>query len=195
MREEEAELYPMLHKDDIPFGARALESGIAIEGIWVSNPNTPVHSQPTTPVESRLGSLALKTPSKEVESPKSSLGSECTLVSPRPVTPAGRRGVLSQLDLDSAGFTYETKQPDFPSRASLPINPNALRVSPAQEEKMISGKEPTRSQRRASFHTRIFSSSRHSEAKEQTQGSDVTDETYCAATEKRTSRFASKSGI
>ncbi|KAJ9250902.1 hypothetical protein DTO207G8_5709 [Paecilomyces variotii] len=42
-------------RDDIPFGARALESGIQIEGIWISNHNTPVPSpyQSGTPVGSR----------------------------------------------------------------------------------------------------------------------------------------------
>lgn len=29
-------------EDDIPFGARALESGIEVSGIWVSNHNSPV---------------------------------------------------------------------------------------------------------------------------------------------------------
>lgn len=44
----------MLDKDDIPFGARALQQGIQIEGIWVSNHNSPVSSprQPGTPSES-----------------------------------------------------------------------------------------------------------------------------------------------
>ncbi|KAL1954459.1 hypothetical protein VTO42DRAFT_1135 [Malbranchea cinnamomea] len=45
---------------DIPFGARALESGIEIEGIWISKPNTPIPSphQPGTPVGSRPPSPA-----------------------------------------------------------------------------------------------------------------------------------------
>ncbi|KAJ5599379.1 hypothetical protein N7450_000446 [Penicillium hetheringtonii] len=43
-KEEEAELFPMLTKDDIPFGARALERGIQIEGIWISNHNTPIQT-------------------------------------------------------------------------------------------------------------------------------------------------------
>ncbi|GAD96586.1 DNA repair protein RAD51, putative [Paecilomyces variotii No. 5] len=44
-----------LRRDDIPFGARALESGIQIEGIWISSHNTPVPSpyQSGTPVGSR----------------------------------------------------------------------------------------------------------------------------------------------
>lgn len=44
-----------MRRDDIPFGARALESGIQIEGIWISNHNTPMPSpyQPGTPAGSR----------------------------------------------------------------------------------------------------------------------------------------------
>ncbi len=30
--------------DDVPFGSRAIESGIEVEGIWISNPNTPLPS-------------------------------------------------------------------------------------------------------------------------------------------------------
>ncbi|KAL2011613.1 hypothetical protein VTN00DRAFT_4331 [Thermoascus crustaceus] len=44
-----------IRRNDIPFGARALESGIQIEGIWISNNNTPLPSprQPGTPLGSR----------------------------------------------------------------------------------------------------------------------------------------------
>ncbi|KAF4594654.1 hypothetical protein GQ602_000267 [Ophiocordyceps camponoti-floridani] len=31
-----------MHRDAIPFGVRALESGVEVEGIWVSRSNTPV---------------------------------------------------------------------------------------------------------------------------------------------------------
>ncbi|KAJ5767041.1 uncharacterized protein N7511_004657 [Penicillium nucicola] len=191
-REEEAEQYPMLHRDEIPFGARALESGIAIEGIWVSNFNTPAHSpcQPATPVGSRPASPAFRLPSKVFEAPKSSLGVECSLISPTPVAPAARRGVLSQLDFTSAGFVYEHKQHHMSSRASLPINPSALSMTPAQEERMVSGQEVTRSQRRASFHTRLFSSSRHSETKDKNTGSDgISEMDYAPKEKKRTSRL------
>lgn len=49
-------------KNDIPFGARALESGIQIEGIWISNHNTPLPSprQPATPSGSRPPSPTLR---------------------------------------------------------------------------------------------------------------------------------------
>ncbi|KAK2732374.1 hypothetical protein FQN55_004247 [Onygenales sp. PD_40] len=48
--------------DDIPFGSRAIESGIEIEGIWISSHNTPVGSPkiPATPEGSRPPSPTLK---------------------------------------------------------------------------------------------------------------------------------------
>lgn len=33
-----------LHGNSVPFGVRALQSGIEVDGIWVSRPNTPEHS-------------------------------------------------------------------------------------------------------------------------------------------------------
>ncbi|OKP14382.1 hypothetical protein PENSUB_14161 [Penicillium subrubescens] len=51
-KDPEAELYPMLSKDDVPFGAKALERGVQVEGIWVSKNNTPHSStvHPETPI-------------------------------------------------------------------------------------------------------------------------------------------------
>ena len=34
---------------EVPFGVRALESGIEIEGVWISGTNTPASSAPGTP--------------------------------------------------------------------------------------------------------------------------------------------------
>ncbi|KAI0997662.1 hypothetical protein K3495_g10526 [Podosphaera aphanis] len=34
-------------KQEIPFGVRAIQSGIQVDGIWISNPNTPVPSELT----------------------------------------------------------------------------------------------------------------------------------------------------
>ncbi|OJD18839.1 hypothetical protein AJ78_01172 [Emergomyces pasteurianus Ep9510] len=78
-------------EDDIPFGSRAIERGIKIEGIWISNHNTPVGSPiwGTTPDTSRPPSLGSKStltfplpplPSKEGSdflSPKAATFSRC----------------------------------------------------------------------------------------------------------------------
>ncbi|KMP09690.1 hypothetical protein CIHG_08661 [Coccidioides immitis H538.4] len=41
--------------NDIPFGSRAIESGVEVEGIWISNHNTPRGTPlpPATPEETR----------------------------------------------------------------------------------------------------------------------------------------------
>lgn len=178
-RESEAEVYPMLHKDDIPFGARALERGVEVEGIWVSDPNTPTQSpcQPTTPVPSRPVSPAPRSVHKTVDTSRSSVGSRSPMISPNPMPPAARRQVVSEVDLASAGFIYENHRPaGLHSRASLPINPNAMRMSPAREESLIGMKDTTRNEKRASFHTRIFGTTSNPDTKDYRVGLDGADE-------------------
>jgi hypothetical protein len=167
---EEAELYPMLHKDDIPFGARALESGIEVDGIWNSNTNTPVPSprQPATPVGSRPASPSPYLLTRTLENSISSAGSQSSIMSPKPMPPAARRGVVSELDLAPVDFVHELPKPAglLGSRASLPITPNSLRISPARLETLIGMEDPIVREKRASFHSRIFTPSHHPEAKD-----------------------------
>ena len=35
--------------NDVPFGIRAIESGVEVDGVWISRSNTPAHSTPGTP--------------------------------------------------------------------------------------------------------------------------------------------------
>lgn len=48
----------LAHVDDIPFGVRALETGVRVEGIWFSRDSTPLPSppHPGTPASSRSAS-------------------------------------------------------------------------------------------------------------------------------------------
>ena len=39
---------------EVPFGIRALENGIEVEGIWISKPNTPASSLPSSPQSSAV---------------------------------------------------------------------------------------------------------------------------------------------
>jgi hypothetical protein len=57
--------------DNIPFGARAIESGIQVDGIWISDQNTPSSSpvQPGTPAKSRQASSTTNTRSQETLKP------------------------------------------------------------------------------------------------------------------------------
>lgn len=208
-RDKEAEMYPMLHDDDIPFGARALERGIEVAGIWNSNPGTPIPSphQPGTPVGSRPASLTPNSLPREFESPK-------------PVLPAARRGTMSGLDLAAAGFVFEAPKPgSIYNQAILPISPKPLRkstpnrvlesipISPAQEEALVGVKDPIASEKRVSFHSRVFNSCSNPDIKNYRSGLDEAGEesTYAAAMmgvdphlspePKRVSRFTSKSAI
>lgn len=178
-REAEAEVYPMLHKDDIPFGARALERGVEVEGIWVSDPNTPTQSpyQPATPVPSRPTSPAPKSLHREVDNPKSSAGSQSPMINPKPMPPAARREVVSDIGLASAGFVYENhRSAGRHSRASLPINPSAMRISPAREESLIGLRETPGREKRVSFHTQISNIPSNPDTTDHRVGLDGTDE-------------------
>ncbi|KAJ5329387.1 hypothetical protein N7452_009777 [Penicillium brevicompactum] len=178
-QEEEAEMDPMLNKDDIPFGARALERGIEIEGIWNSNSNTPIPSprQPATPVGSRPTSLALNSVALNSEDSIVSVESQASMTSPKPVLPASRRAIVSELDLASAGFVYEGQKPgSWYSRASLPVSqktrPKSILMSPAREEALVGFKDHPPKDRRVSFHSRAFPSRHHPEAKDYRSGLD-----------------------
>ena len=47
-----AQRSPIDEEEAIPFGIRAIESGIEVEGIWISRPNTPMPIQPVSPASS-----------------------------------------------------------------------------------------------------------------------------------------------
>ncbi|KAF2866767.1 hypothetical protein BDV95DRAFT_598659 [Massariosphaeria phaeospora] len=42
------------HKEDIPFGIRAIESGIEVDGVWISRSNTPVGSSRSSMTDFKL---------------------------------------------------------------------------------------------------------------------------------------------
>lgn len=46
--------------NDIPFGVRAIESGIEVDGVWISRSNTPANSTPGSPaLSANMGTAAL----------------------------------------------------------------------------------------------------------------------------------------
>lgn len=99
------------------------------------------------------------------------------MISPKPMPPAARREVASELDLASTGFVYENHRPTGRhSRASLPINPNAMRISPAREESLIGLRETPAREKRVSFHTRIFGTPSNPDTKDHRVGLDGADE-------------------
>lgn len=189
-KEEDAELFPMLKRDDIPFGARALERGIQIEGIWVSNPNTPVQSPqlPGTPFETLPPSPAarpfmLPSPS----STSSPIALDCnptsqSLPTHRSSPPQSLRPVYQayrpEVDIVAANrYTYEPQRPGgiYSPVMTSQISESSSRHSRFQRRsEILPNVEASRfqrrtevipvipsSERRASFHTRIKRASHH----------------------------------
>lgn len=164
-KEEDAELYPMLKMDDVPFGAKALERGIQIEGIWVSNPNTPIQTPQATdtPYGSRPSSPATKTfllPSSTttsvssfiLENTKTDQQSPPTCYPPLPqsLRPAYR----PEMDVFTANrYTYE---PQRPGGIYSPVITSKIPDSPSKSSRFQRRSEVlSSSEKRASFHTRV----------------------------------------
>ncbi|KAJ9484979.1 hypothetical protein VN97_g8382 [Penicillium thymicola] len=99
------------------------------------------------------------------------------MISPKPMPPAARREVVSDIDLASAGFVYENhRSAGRHSRASLPINPSAMRISPAREESLIGLRETPGREKRVSFHTQISNIPSNPDTTDHRIGLDGTDE-------------------
>lgn len=56
-RQREQELMAHHSSEEIPFGARALEQGLEVEGIWISRPGTPLERSETTEPRMSLGNV------------------------------------------------------------------------------------------------------------------------------------------
>lgn len=154
----------MLQRDDVPFGARALERGIQIEGIWISNHNTPIQSPhpPATPLGSRPASPATRLfllPSASSTS-GSSTGPEIVPTNQSPPTyrtPVLQHARLSyhpEMDIATANhYTYEHQRP---GGIYSPVMTSSIPDSPRKSSRFQRRSEIlTGSEKRASFHTRI----------------------------------------
>lgn len=58
--------------NQVPFGVRALESGIEVDGVWISRPNTPTSSLPGSPTLSGTTQLAAQSESSKGRASSSS---------------------------------------------------------------------------------------------------------------------------
>ena len=82
--EQDGELRPMLTlSNEIPFGARALEKGVQVDGIWVSNSNTPI----STPEASSSGGTRPSSPTPDPPARKVTPGSTNDALKPRVPSP------------------------------------------------------------------------------------------------------------
>ncbi|KAF3385445.1 hypothetical protein F1880_002283 [Penicillium rolfsii] len=158
-KDQEAELCPMLSKDDVPFGAKALERGVQVEGIWVSKINTPQSStlHPETPLPTdrsanpdlRKHPVPLPLPAslmaiESAESPQNSLREDT------PTTLSAEPSLVTADKYEAKlQTTAEVYTPAMPSQASsLPCA--LIRHS----ESFVSDKK--NNQKRASFHSRLW---------------------------------------
>lgn len=73
-------------EDDIPFGIRAIESGVEVDGVWISRSNTPNQSAPGSPASEPWSYIGPGAP-KMADSPDrtSSVSNMSQLEIPQPV--------------------------------------------------------------------------------------------------------------
>ncbi|KAJ5098893.1 hypothetical protein N7532_005894 [Penicillium argentinense] len=159
-REEDNELYPMLQQmDDIPFGIRALEREVRVEGIWFFEPNNNPFEIPDLPgesTESRPLSPASR-PAYFLPSSSTSASSKTLEAVPpnRSSLPSYKPTIHLNADIVTASrYTYETQRPGAVYSPAMPSSPPD---SPGrfQRRSDIS----THSGNRASFHSRVYRTS------------------------------------
>ncbi|KAJ6131242.1 hypothetical protein N7523_001702 [Penicillium sp. IBT 18751x] len=173
------EQYPLLAQDDVPFGARALERGIEVEGIWVSNNNTPIQTpcQPGTPSTIRGGSSlrslssnsALRPPSIQPVIPVTPPALENIAASRASLPPFAPVPILPDADIfEELHYTYE---PQRPGGVYSPLTTSSFPSSPSKFNRRSN--IVTSADRRASFHNRVFRASQLSETNSRASLNDL----------------------
>ncbi|KAF3892396.1 hypothetical protein GTR04_6685 [Trichophyton interdigitale] len=114
----------------IPFGSRALESGIEIEGIWVSKTNTPLPSpipaatpettRPGTPSNIESGAAALPSPSGEGSALGRRQDESLLAANGQKAAVAGGFDRNSSSESSSTRVSYESSQSSLPNGAAVP---------------------------------------------------------------------------
>ncbi|KAJ6036283.1 hypothetical protein N7540_000562 [Penicillium herquei] len=175
-KEEEAGLYPMLKGDDIPFGARALERGVEVPGIWISSQTTPTPSPrlPGTPISSRPPSPAPKPYPVRPGSMSSSLATESIASHSQNIPPYAHPlpQAVPEIDMLAANnYRYEHYRPGgvYP-----PATLNSIPKSPRNFHRR--SESFPHSDKRASFPTRLFRPTHHAlDAKRSRSGTSEQD--------------------
>jgi hypothetical protein len=157
-KDQEAELYPMLSRDDVPFGAKALERGVQVEGIWVSNHNTPHSStlRPETPTTDQPSSPDMRKYPVRPPTPASSVAIENAKYSRKSLPADTPTASSSEVDLVVA--TENPDQTRVPAEVYTPAMFSQTPSSPStfgrHSESFVGDKRYK--QKRASFHSRIW---------------------------------------
>lgn len=195
----------MLAQDDVPFGVRALERGIEVEGIWISNSNTPVQTPSQTPrqsetpntIRSLSSSLALNSSQIQEEVPVTSPGYNDIAASCVSLPPLAPAPIHSEADVfREIHYTYESQRP---GGVYSPLLSSTSPNSPSKFSRRSNIVTPA--DKRASFHTRVLCGRQLSDLKsrasltdlDETESSSASNDTSTPApVEQQASRMASK---
>ncbi|MCJ1385028.1 hypothetical protein MMC17_008146 [Xylographa soralifera] len=182
---------PATGAPDIPFGVRAIENGIEVEGVWISRSNTPVSSNQGSPVSSPIGD----TSPTQSESHAQNMTTIPKLVMPQPMYPyLGRPGSSSTSPSRSPTRQHEKgiSADRFSSQGSVSPDTIKIRIRPSYQP-------------RQSSHLRfssgdIFDSvTVTDEENQQQEGSAMSSyadtDTYTMSTEQRKTQYTSRTSI
>lgn len=133
-------------KDEIPFGVRAIQSGIQVEGIWISNPNTPTPSTPASPALTPMGGIR----GNGINSARASSSTISHLEIPQPA----RTNFTSETSPSSVAtsvFDKHVGAERLPSRSGSPDIEIPMRGRPAYQPRQQSHLRPPTARSSAAF--------------------------------------------
>ncbi|MCJ1418510.1 hypothetical protein MMC32_004858 [Xylographa parallela] len=128
---------PATGAPDIPFGVRAIENGIEVEGVWISRSNTPVSSNQGSPVSFPIGDTS-PTQSEPHAQNKTTIPK---LVIPQPMYPyPGRPRSISTSPSRSPNRQHEKgiSADRFSSQGSVSPDAIKIRIRPSYQPRQSS---------------------------------------------------------
>ncbi|MCJ1284757.1 hypothetical protein MMC26_004093 [Xylographa opegraphella] len=134
---QQASSVPATGAPDIPFGVRAIENGIEVEGVWISRSNTPVSSNQGSPVSSPIGDTS-PTQSEPYAQNTTSIPK---LVMPQPMSPySGRPGSSSTSPSRSPNRQHEKSiaADRFSSLGGVSPDTIKIRIRPSYQPRQSS---------------------------------------------------------
>ncbi|KAL0936517.1 uncharacterized protein CTRU02_208732 [Colletotrichum truncatum] len=117
---ESTGLPPQRKQSEIPFGVRAIQSGVEVDGIWISRPATPASESPpnSARAKGKYVSMAPVSPTSPNPDPFSSPTSSRGSYAPQTYRPKsmaqrniGQADALRRLEGDGDAAAYQTYQP------------------------------------------------------------------------------------
>lgn len=174
----------MLARDDVPFGARAIEQGIEVEGIWICSQNAPTPSPlaspqfPGTPTDSQPESPVPRSFARRPASSTLSMALDGATPSQTSL-PSYTRAVM-QPEIDIVAANHYTYEPPGPGGVYNPVMSMSSGESPSTFKRRS---DTFNTEKRASFHSRIWRTSRAFDSRNTRSGSHSHDDLALAAAE------------